>query len=92
MEWKKSNQSIYSQLFCFAMFVVDLVEGINQLSERNTSTFFNIGMSTFWLFAGLKGRNVWVDRIGWIVWGIFLLFQIWLVIDRDFWKDTFFQR
>ena len=67
MKWKKSDQSIYSQLFCFAMFVVDLIVGVDHLCERNTNAFFKIGMSFVWLFAGLKGRNIWVDWLGWII-------------------------
>ena len=66
MEWKKSSQNIYLQLFCFAMFVIDLIAGINYLYERNSNAFFNVGMSFVWLFAALKGRNIWVDRLGWI--------------------------
>ena len=57
--------------FCFAMFVIDLIAGINYLYERNSNAFFNVGMSFVWLFAALKGRNIWVDRLGWIIWGIF---------------------
>ena len=60
MEWKKSSQNIYLQLFCFAMFVIDLIAGINYLYERNSNAFFNVGMSFVWLFAALKGRNIWV--------------------------------
>lgn len=92
MKWKKSTQSIYSQLFCFAMFVVDLIAGIDYLYEKNTNAFFKIGMSFFWLFAGLKGRNMCVDWIGRIIWAIFLLLQISLMLDRDFWKSVYFVR
>ena len=92
MKWKKSDQSIYSQLFCFAMFVVDLIVGVAHLCERNTNAFFKIGMSFVWLFAGLKGRNIWVDWLGWIIWAFFLLLQISLMLDRDFWKSVYFVR
>ncbi len=57
------------------MFVIDLIAGINYLYERNSNAFFNVGMSFVWLFAALKGRNIWVDRLGWIIWGIFLLLR-----------------
>lgn len=31
MNIKKSSQNIYLQLFCFEMFVIDLIVGINYL-------------------------------------------------------------
>ena len=58
MEWKKSSQNIYLQLFCFAMFVIYLIAGINYLYERNSNAFFNVGKSYVSLFASLKVRII----------------------------------
>ena len=87
MEWKKSSQNIYLQLFCFAMFVIDLIAGINYLYERNRNAFFNVRMSFVWLFAwigwgGLYGEFFFYSRYG--GWSIKIFGKLFIFVGSFF--------
>lgn len=92
MKQKTDNQNLYLRILCLAMAIIDFVVGIQHLYDKDSNALFKTGMAFFWLFGALKGLNLWIDRIGWIIWIAFFLLQVWWCTDDEFLKNLYFER